>query len=201
MSINRDKFEISFRLVRSQVLLRDGNRCVKCGLTLDLEVHHIEGYKENDLDKLVTLCCFCHGIAPMGRVLFEQWLLLGDDGVEVIRRRLVRHGLRNIKRDQIVIFCATLSELKFGTTKEKMKKGRECVRSINGKCEGRHAFGYNAGEREILERMMALDAEGKNLKEIADEFNLNNVPTRMGGKWKSNVICKILAREKRKETA
>ena len=201
MTINRDKYDGVFRSVRSQVLLRDGNRCVKCGLTIDLEVHHIEGYKENDIEKLATLCCFCHGIAPMGRELFNQWLLLGEDGVEIIRRRLVRNGLRNIKRDQIIIFCSTLSELKFGTTKEKMKKGRECVRSIKGKCEGRHAFGFKTGESEILEYMKRLRSEGKIFSAISDDLNTNNMRSRTGKPWKGNVVGKILDREKRKETA
>lgn len=201
MSINRDKYDGVFKTVRPQVLLRDGNRCVKCGLTLDLEVHHIDGYKNNDLEKLATLCYFCHGIAPMGKDLFEQWLLLGEDGVDVIRRRLAKNGLRNMKREHIIVFCSTLSELRFDMNKSKMNKGRERMRLANGKCEGRHAFGYKDGERDILEKMNIFRAEGKTYQQIADIFNMDDIQTRTRVSWRASVVGKILLREKRKETA
>jgi hypothetical protein len=111
----RDKFESVFRIVRKQVLERDGNRCVKCGLALELEVHHIDGYTHNEMGDLVTLCYLCHGIAPMGKELFDQWMLIGEDGVDVIRRRLAKNGLKGMKREQVIIFCSTLVELNFYT--------------------------------------------------------------------------------------
>lgn len=44
---------------------RDGNRCVSCGATEELQVHHIvrleDGGAEFDLNNLRTLCVGCHG--------------------------------------------------------------------------------------------------------------------------------------------
>ena len=50
---------------RKQVLSRDNQQCVCCGLNKHLEVHHLFGYKENpelavNEDNGVTLCKFCH---------------------------------------------------------------------------------------------------------------------------------------------
>jgi RNA-directed DNA polymerase len=40
--------------------LRDGFRCVRCGSTEHLEVHHRKGLKSHQLDDLETLCSTCH---------------------------------------------------------------------------------------------------------------------------------------------
>ena len=50
---------------RKQVLSRDNQQCVCCGLNKHLEVHHLFGYKENpelavNENNGVTLCKFCH---------------------------------------------------------------------------------------------------------------------------------------------
>jgi hypothetical protein len=47
--------------IRDKVLERDGNRCVKCGGTDGLQVHHLDGWKAGDpLGRLVTLCAEHH---------------------------------------------------------------------------------------------------------------------------------------------
>lgn len=51
------------RATRRLVLERDDYRCVLCGATEHLEVHHIVTRAEggsNDPDNLVTLCMACH---------------------------------------------------------------------------------------------------------------------------------------------
>ena len=48
------------------VLHRDGHRCIECGATEDLHVHHIEPMTKsanNDPSNLVTLCESCHAAA------------------------------------------------------------------------------------------------------------------------------------------
>ena len=50
---------------KNQVLSRDNQQCVCCGLNKHLEVHHLFGYKENpelavNENNGVTLCKFCH---------------------------------------------------------------------------------------------------------------------------------------------
>jgi 5-methylcytosine-specific restriction endonuclease McrA len=51
------------RATRRAVLKRDNYRCILCGATRNLEVHHIVPRAEggsNDLANLVTLCTACH---------------------------------------------------------------------------------------------------------------------------------------------
>jgi 5-methylcytosine-specific restriction endonuclease McrA len=51
---------------RATVLERDGQRCVECGETVDLVVHHKDGSgrgkdeNNNNINNLVTLCRSCH---------------------------------------------------------------------------------------------------------------------------------------------
>lgn len=40
--------------------MRDGFRCVRCGSTENLRVHHTKGTKSHQLDDLETLCLDCH---------------------------------------------------------------------------------------------------------------------------------------------
>lgn len=199
MGINRNEFEFEFKMARPRVLERDGSRCVKCGLTLELEVHHIEGYKCNDLDKLATLCCFCHGIAPMGKKEFDQWMVFGKDGVDSIRERLAKNGMGNMKREQVIIFCKTLVELKFDTSKGKLKAARERMKANGFRCEGRKPYGSKPGEDAVVEKMKELYARGKSPNVIARELNITGIPTRgtIKGKspWHQNTIHKILTRE------
>ena len=196
---NRDKYDSAFKAVRGQAVERDRSRCVKCGLTLELEVHHIDGYECNDLDKLVTLCYFCHGIAPMGKQEFDQWMVFGKDGVDSIRERLAKNGLPRIKREHVIIFCKTLVELEFNTRKGKLKAARDRIKANMGKCEGRKSYGTKPGEAEVVEKMKELHARGKNPKVIARELNIAGVPTRgtKHGKspWHPSTIAKILTKE------
>ncbi len=46
--------------IRFKVLERDEFKCQRCGYAF-LEVHHIDGNRENnDLNNLITLCRKCH---------------------------------------------------------------------------------------------------------------------------------------------
>lgn len=48
---------------RSKVLERDGNECLRCGSTADLEIHHIIPVSQggsDELENLATLCSECH---------------------------------------------------------------------------------------------------------------------------------------------
>jgi len=55
-----------FRKKRLLALKRDNYKCVKCGSTEDLHVHHIIELSQNgtnELDNLLTLCPKCHAKA------------------------------------------------------------------------------------------------------------------------------------------
>ena len=50
--------------LRRQVLGRDGWRCQDCGISQDLQVHHIRSRSRlgGDVEEnLITLCAVCHG--------------------------------------------------------------------------------------------------------------------------------------------
>jgi len=59
-------FDEEWLNIRTQVLKRDGYRCVNCGQTgTELHVHHIIPKSKggtDELDNLVTLCVKCHSI-------------------------------------------------------------------------------------------------------------------------------------------
>jgi RNA-directed DNA polymerase len=53
--------------IRRQVLERDGYKCVQCGRTSNLHVHHLQARKEKGtqaLGNLITLCQDCHIKTP-----------------------------------------------------------------------------------------------------------------------------------------
>ncbi len=54
----------AYKLLRTQVLTRDGWRCQTCGTSSNLQVHHKKsrGRLGHDrADNLITLCHQCHG--------------------------------------------------------------------------------------------------------------------------------------------
>jgi DNA invertase Pin-like site-specific DNA recombinase len=75
----------------------------------------------------------------------------------------------------------------------KLRAARERKRSNGIKVEGRKAFGMKDGEDTTLR--LILDMSGSNRPEdIAALLNAQKVPTRMGKRWHSGTIAKILAR-------
>jgi 5-methylcytosine-specific restriction endonuclease McrA len=58
----------AWRKIRAQVVARDGNACVVCGATERLQVHHLEGWHDNAIEHLVTVCDPCHRAAHAHKV-------------------------------------------------------------------------------------------------------------------------------------
>ncbi len=61
-----------WKYVRSLVIMRDGNKCTKCGSIKRLEAHHLT-YKHHftehkHLDELVTLCRVCHQLEHKDKI-------------------------------------------------------------------------------------------------------------------------------------
>jgi len=55
--------KISWNIITDKIKTRDGNRCIQCGSTERLMVHHIIPYrvcKSDEEDNLVCLCKKCH---------------------------------------------------------------------------------------------------------------------------------------------
>jgi len=76
----------------------------------------------------------------------------------------------------------------------KLRGARQRIKSRNGKCEGRKAFGEREGEAPILEAMRACQARGDKPQQIAAYLNSEHLSTRSGARWRSTTINKILAR-------
>jgi len=192
--IKRDKFEPLFEAAKPFVLERDQNQCVKCGSVLSLEIHHIEGYEFNDPELLATLCYLCHGIAPMGKVQFSEWLASGESGANVLQRNLAK---RNVFLDleQINSFCAALVEMHLDIRKSQLRKGREHLRKKGVRCEGAKPYGDLPGEAEALQSMKSLRSSGLSCDKIAAALNVDEVKARRGGKWNGATVNKILKRD------
>jgi 5-methylcytosine-specific restriction enzyme A len=66
----RARNSAQWQKARAAAKQRDGNRCVNCGASEGLQVHHIvrleDGGAEFDLANLRTLCVRCHGVQHRG---------------------------------------------------------------------------------------------------------------------------------------
>jgi 5-methylcytosine-specific restriction endonuclease McrA len=54
---------LSYRVLREEVLRRDGWHCQRCGSMTDLHVHHIRQRSllgDDTEENLITLCASCH---------------------------------------------------------------------------------------------------------------------------------------------
>jgi hypothetical protein len=65
---------------------------------------------------------------------------------------------------------------------------------MTGRSEGRKPFGTKDGEKEVLDRIIALKREGETPERIAQILNNDAVPSRMGKLWRGATIAKILRR-------
>lgn len=62
-------------VIKSIVLERDGRACARCGLTMNLSVHHIKPRSEggpSTFTNLITLCNACHDIVELDPA--ELWI-------------------------------------------------------------------------------------------------------------------------------
>jgi len=179
--LKRDRYKGEFEKAKPIVLERDGEKCVKCGLTFSLEVHHIEGYKHNHPDALITLCYFCHGVAPMGKEPFHAWMITGKSGIEVLEQKLYSNGLHGITREQIVTFCSVLVKLDLDFRVTKFRIARERIRKSGVRCDGVRPYGTLPGEEPVLSR-------------IAELLNSDGILARSGKQWIGPTIAKIIRR-------
>mgnify|MGYP003150134471 CR=1 FL=1 len=105
----RDKYMTAFQSVRGLVVDRDDNKCVKCASNIRLEVHHVNGYIDNNIKNLQTLCYRCHGVAPMGSD-YWTWLDSGLDGTHQLSNYVfasVRQSYSDKTNDEFEEMCET----------------------------------------------------------------------------------------------
>lgn len=195
---NRDTYDPAFKAVRPSIIERDGGHCVKCGSDARIEVHHVNGYMDNDPANLQTLCYFCHGIAPMGDE-YWAWKQSGEDGwshffrtMRILRPTLTDDWLRDavteIFQYQKVMGVASAFN------------ARRRIRQSGIRCEGRKPYGMKDGEAQWLEHMRRLRTDGVTFDRIANSLNQAGAVTRYGKRWIGATVCQILDRDK-KQTA
>lgn len=64
-----------------------GNECVKCGFNMLIEVHHVNGTGDREINNLQPLCKWCHLLAPMGEEYWD-WLAEGESGTDDLFRKV-----------------------------------------------------------------------------------------------------------------
>jgi DNA invertase Pin-like site-specific DNA recombinase len=99
-------------------------------------------------------------------------------------------------RRALVQIQGIFSELDKNLLVAKLRKARVRQKELTGRSEGRKPFGDKPGEKEILDRMIAMKETGYNPERIAQVLNMQGVPTRYGKPWKAPTIAKILARNR-----
>ncbi|WP_130419058.1 hypothetical protein [Edaphobacter modestus] len=67
----------------------------------------------------------------------------------------------------------------------KLKGARQRMRAKEGRCEGRKAYGFRAGEQTVIERIKTLRKEGLPLQAISDTLNRGDSPNREGVKTRT----------------
>lgn len=100
----------SFGGRRNEVLLRDGYKCVKCGMSneehismfnRELTIHHIDGKgrgvkeKNNELENLITLCLRCHGDSDIQRRSWRK-VRLDEEKVRYIRKAYPKVSVKEL---------------------------------------------------------------------------------------------------------
>ncbi len=101
-------------------------------------------------------------------------------------------------RRALVQIQGIFAELDKNMTIAKLRKARERLRTTNGKCEGRIAYGMKEGERPTLDVILNMSATYSPEK-IADSLNHAGIKTRYRKRWRGATISKILSRVHEKQ--
>ena len=94
---------------RLEILERDGNKCVKCGETKRLHVHHLSYTKGRDAweypnDNLVTLCGECHKVEHLEKCK-EDFVLTFPEGMDLY------YSLKSLIDVKVIYTLLELAEL------------------------------------------------------------------------------------------
>jgi DNA invertase Pin-like site-specific DNA recombinase len=74
----------------------------------------------------------------------------------------------------------------------KLRGARQRMKVREGRCEGRKAFGARSGESQAIARMRELRSGGMAVDRIAEQLNIEGIPTRMGKGWHGMTVSRIL---------
>ena len=104
--------------------------------------------------------------------------LMSDDPIRVAFRQMLG-VFSQYEKSQIVL---------------KLRGARMRKKATTGRGEGRKPYGFRDGERQILEQLRTLRAEGLSYHKIAARLNEQQVSPRAGSRWHAFSVLKILTR-------
>lgn len=172
--------------IRPGVFARDGGLCCKCGRDGE-EVHHVNGYWDNDPSTMRTLCRRCHLIAPQGDD-YWIWELRGSDGWE----DCARWAARALSLPFSTVFGRLAEYERFTKFTSVFRAARQRMKAKTGRCEGRKPYGFRPGEQAVIERMRELRAAGMGYDRIAEQLNAEGIKPRRGVRWWGRGINNVL---------
>lgn len=69
-------------LLRRNILMRDGNKCVDCGATKRLIIHHLnENRLNNSPENLITVCRICHSLRHGAKIKRPEVIEMKKNGM------------------------------------------------------------------------------------------------------------------------
>ena len=104
--------------------------------------------------------------------------LLKDDPTRTLMRQ-VFGAIAQYEKSMIVI---------------KLRGARSRTKAKTGRCEGRKPYGHYPGEKQVIERMKTLRAEGLAFDKLAERLTEEGFKTRKGTAWHGFSVQRILAR-------
>lgn len=121
----------------------------------------------------------------------EGFTLYAADSGENVTEAMMGDPMRRA----LVQIQGIFAELDKNMTIAKLRKARQRLRQVNGKCEGRMAYGTKPGEKEVLDQMLKARRNGyESGEEIAHLLNHLGMRTRYGKRWHGATVWKILNR-------
>lgn len=136
----------------------------------------------------------------VGEVLLDQFR---KDGITVIEaedgRDLTMDDPDNATGTLVRQILAVVAQFEKTSIVAKLRKARNRKKQETGRCEGVKPFGLKDGEKETLDRMLALRGEELTVRQITDHLNAEGLSTRTGRPWHHASVAKILSRHLQSE--
>lgn len=176
---------------------------IDCALTV-IRSGDADGIIVRDLDRLAR------AVTVQEAILAEVWRWNGVmyTATGEVPKDDPDDPMRTAMREMMAVF----SGLERRMIAKRMRDGRRAKAARGGHAEGSIPFGWRTDpdnpsnphgalaaedtERAAVARMLALDAEGRSLREIAAVLTAEGVPTKRGGRWQANTVRRILDRER-----
>lgn len=130
----------------------------------------------------------------VGEVILAEFRKLGAKVIAVDSGTELTVGDDDPTRTLIRQVLGAVAQFEKSVIVSKLRAARVRKKRVTGRCEGRKPFGARPGEAAVIDRMVALRAEGASLATIAQSLNADGAPTRTGTQWAAETVRGILAR-------